>query len=343
VFWSFVIVSALLVYVYPLVALLDWLGIYAFDYASALLIWVLVTVAVWSSFRWPRPTLRTIMVNWMGVGLIFFCLCAAFQFTGLFVKIDPETGAYWILGIGTVLTGLAIANALRVTSKHLHFESSKITRAYRIAQISDVHVGSRGKKFLRQMVEKINDLNPETLVITGDLLDSSDVDHEALSPLKSINSPMVFVVGNHERYSGLEYSLSLLQELGIEVLRDTSLLLDEIQFIGIDDSEHPEQVANTLPSIAMDNTKYRILLYHRPLGWEAAQESGIELMLSGHTHNGQIFPFNLLVKAQFKKIAGLYKNGGNALYVSPGTGTWGPIMRLGSVNEITCITLRPMQ
>ena len=119
------------------------------------------------------------------------------------------------------------------------------------------------------------------------------------------------------------------------------MVLDDIQFVGIDDSDNPGHVADTLPSIAMDKSKYRILLYHRPLGWEDAREHGIELMLSGHTHNGQIFPFNLLVKTRFKKIHGLYQNGGSALYVSPGTGTWGPIMRLGSVNEITCINLRP--
>ena len=95
-----------------------------------------------------------------------------------------------------------------------------------------------------------------------------------------------------------------------------------------------------------------MLLYHRPLGWEAAVEHGVDLMLSGHTHNGQIFPFNLLVKRQFRRISGLYsskdsgKDGAagrpNAhLYVSPGTGTWGPLMRLGSLNEITCIDVKP--
>jgi predicted MPP superfamily phosphohydrolase len=80
-------------------------------------------------------------------------------------------------------------------------------------------------------------------------------------------------------------------------------------------------------------------MYHRPDGLEAAAEAGLDLMLSGHTHNGQIYPFSLLVRSQFSRICGRYQQGDTTLYVSPGTGTWGPVMRLGSANEVTLIEL----
>ena len=88
-------------------------------------------------------------------------------------------------------------------------------------------------------------------------------------------------------------------------------------------------------------SRFNILLYHRPSGWEDAISHGVDLMLSGHTHNGQIFPFNFLVKQQFARIKGHYQKDNAHLYVNCGTGTWGPLMRLGSLNEISCFDLLP--
>ncbi len=118
-------------------------------------------------------------------------------------------------------------------------------------------------------------------------------------------------------------------------------MIGEIQLIGIDDAESVDQVAVQLPLIERASGKYNVLLYHRPLGWLDAFADGVDLMLSGHTHNGQIFPFNWLVRAQFSRLQGLYSasSGAGQHYVSPGTGTWGPIMRLGSNNEITVFNL----
>jgi hypothetical protein len=82
-------------------------------------------------------------------------------------------------------------------------------------------------------------------------------------------------------------------------------------------------------------------MYHRPRGLEAAADAGIDLMLSGHTHNGQIFPFNFVVSSVFDKVKGMYKNGNSRLYVSQGTGTWGPVMRIGTRSEITLFEITP--
>jgi len=94
-----------------------------------------------------------------------------------------------------------------------------------------------------------------------------------------------------------------------------------------------------LSQLELDPEAFKILLYHRPMGLEAAAEHGIDLMLTGHTHAGQIMPFNLVVKRVFAHVRGLATHGPTTLYVSPGTGTWGPVMRLGSRSEITCFEL----
>ncbi|MBT7370546.1 MAG: metallophosphoesterase, partial [Gammaproteobacteria bacterium] len=95
------------------------------------------------------------------------------------------------------------------------------------------------------------------------------------------------------------------------------------------------QVERVLDRMTLDDESFVVLMYHRPHGFEAAARKGIDLMLSGHTHNGQIFPFHLVVKSAFDRVAGLYELGQSRLYVSQGTGTWGPVMRVGTRAEIT--------
>ncbi len=129
--------------------------------------------------------------------------------------------------------------------------------------------------------------------------------------------------------------------LGMITLRQQTYHSDQLTFIGIDDVDDVDQVVQQLPQLSSHAEKFNKLLYHRPLGWESAIESGIELMLSGHTHNDQVFPFNWVVKQQFKRIEGMYEQGNARLYVSSGTSTWGPLMRLGSLNEVTLIELIP--
>ena len=113
-----------------------------------------------------------------------------------------------------------------------------------------------------------------------------------------------------------------------------------IQFVGIGYSDDKKLIKKKLGRLKIAKNKPSVLLYHVPLGMEHAKKKGIDLQLSGHTHKGQVFPFNYLVMIEFRYLAGLYDIDGMKLYVSPGTGTWGPPMRLGSRNEITVLKLR---
>jgi len=342
-FYMLLPVACFFVFAYPLYRLGNWYGApFAIGGVETLLVWLTATVLLWFSFTRPRMLIRYVMAHWLGVGFVLFSLTVVYELARHLAPVNDAAAAVWILIIAAVLTVAAVIASHFIKIKRLNFASNKLTQPHRIVQISDVHIGSRRGGYLRRIVDRINRLQPDTVVITGDLIDSSSVGYDALKPLRNLTARKLFTIGNHERYADLDHALDLLAQLGVEALRQRRVMLgDEIQVIGIDDADAPTQVADQLPRIDRHRDRYTVLLYHRPQGWEAAIEHGVDLMLCGHTHNGQIFPFNWIVKHQFPRISGLYREGGARLYVSPGTGTWGPLMRLGSLNEITCIDLRP--
>ena len=344
-FYIFFLPLCFLVFAYPLNRLGNWYGTEtALGATSTILIWLFASTALWYSFSKPSMHVRYVMVHWMGASFILLTLTLLYEVVRVIAAPDDRIAVPWILAIAGVLVVLSVVAAHFLGVKHLQFHSGKITRPHRIVQISDVHIGSRQGGYLNRIVNRINQLQPDVVVITGDLVDSSAVGHAELNCLNRLRARTLFCIGNHERYADLDKIINLLTELGVESLRQQQVSAGQLQFIGIDDSDERDQVASKLPSIQRRSDQYTILLYHRPQGWEAAMQHGVDLMLSGHTHNGQIFPFNLLVKRQFSRISGLYTNheGDAHLYVSPGTGTWGPLMRLGSFNEITCIDIKPM-
>jgi hypothetical protein len=184
-------------------------------------------------------------------------------------------------------------------------------------------------------MEKVNTLDIDFLCITGDFIDASGIEEEQLSVLRTCSVPIYFTTGNHERYEDLNDILKRLERLGVNILRTRSIIQGQVQLIGIDDRENPAQVEQELSKLAIEHERFVLLLYHRPRGLKAAAATGVDLMISGHTHNGQIVPFNLVVGRVFEQTVGLFNEGLTQLYVSPGTGTWGPIMRLGSRGEVT--------
>jgi predicted MPP superfamily phosphohydrolase len=222
----------------------------------------------------------------------------------------------------------------------------------RIAQLTDVHVGPTiRREFIERVVERTNALEPDVIVITGDLVDGSVEqlrDHVApLAGLKARHG-VYFVTGNHEYYSGVDAWCAELERLGIRVLRNerVSIGTDEASFdlAGIDDFNakgfgrgHGPDLPKALAG--RDPTRELVLLAHQPRAIHEANAHGVGLQLSGHTHGGQIFPWNLFVRLQQPVVSGLAKFGNALVYVSNGTGYWGPPMRLGAPAEITEIVL----
>lgn len=247
----------------------------------------------------------------------------------------------WVLISGITLPaliayGLVNAQWLRVTQLRL---PGKGKARGRLIQISDVHLGSRSPRLLKRIVDRVRTMGGDMLLITGDFIDFRNMDAEILKPLQQLKLPIVFIIGNHERYVDCEAICERLRDAGVIVLRNNSIALGDFHLIGIDDAERRDQVELELAKLPRDDSRYQILLYHRPDGFEAAQQAKIDLMLCGHTHGGQIIPFNWLVKRVFPRLVGLHVLGASHLYVSSGTGTWGPVLRLGTRSEITVFDL----
>ena len=286
-----------------------------------------------------RAVLQVTM-TWVGVSCMGFCVVVVGEVIGLLV---PIPSVYWgagLLAITGTLCAYAFWNAHRLHVKEVTVQVANVKcqakdLAQRVCQISDVHVGSRGVGHLRRVVERVNACAPDVVMITGDLIDVRNVSIDELRVLSEIEAPTFYCTGNHERYVDLEAIDARLRELGIFVLRNEAKTFGDLQIIGIDDADARDQVGRVLPSIEVDSSRYVVLLYHRPDGLEDAAAAGVDLMLCGHTHNGQVIPFNWLVKRVFPRIQGVYRTGATTLHVSPGTGTWGPILRLGSRNEIS--------
>ena len=234
----------------------------------------------------------------------------------------------------------SIINASKIHVSEINIEH--FGTDLRVVQLSDVHIGTvRNSEFLNRIIKKTNSLNPDIVVITGDLVDGSGkLSEETFEPLNKITAPTFIIMGNHEFYEGEQRVINMISGTKAKILRNQNYEINGVNIIGLDYSENKTYVADNLKSIKFNKSNPTILLNHVPLGYEDAEKSGIKLQLSGHTHNGQMFPFTLFVKIRFSKISGLYEIGKMKLYVSSGTGTWGPPMRLGSKNEITLINLR---
>jgi hypothetical protein len=222
-----------------------------------------------------------------------------------------------------------------------------------IVQLTDLHIGATKRRgFASDIVRRSNALSPDVVVITGDLVEgrfgSGREDTLSLAGLRA-RQGVFMVTGNHEYYSGLREWLPELQRLGIRVLRNEHVVIDGDrgggwELAGIEDwnggSVEPDGGPDLARALAgHDPTRPLVLLSHQPRAIYSAAQAGVALMLSGHTHGGQIWPFKYLVRLQQPFLEGLHKLGQTQLYVSPGTGYWGPPMRLGTRGEITRITL----
>ena len=297
---------------------------------------------------WPSERSRfisRIVMTWAGICFLYGSLRFATEILEfLFIQnADSLWALKTALGLGFVLSVYSVLNALKLRTNTIHLKSPKLNKTYNLVQISDVHLGSRSPSFLPKILDEVESNSPDLLLITGDFIDMNGITVEDLAPLRQVSVPIYFIIGNHERYVHLDKILANLAEVGVNILRNTSELWQDIELIGIDDAERKDKVKRELPHINRQPEKFQLLMYHRPDGFSFAAESGVDLMLCGHTHNGQIIPFNFLVKRVFKRIHGLYTIKDSHLYVSPGTGTWGPVMRLGSHNEVTKIILTPDQ
>jgi uncharacterized protein len=228
---------------------------------------------------------------------------------------------------------------------------------FTVAQISDVHVGPTIRRsYLERIVRAVNALKVDMVAITGDLVDGRVQELSAhVAPLSALSSRhgTYFVTGNHEYYSGADAWIGELRRLGIHVLLNQHVVLQHgdaqgsapLVVAGVADfgahhfdPEHRSDPAAALAG-APTHARMRMLLAHQPRSAPAAARAGYQLQLSGHTHGGQFFPWNLFVRLQQPFTAGLHRLQNLWVYTSRGTGYWGPPKRFGAPSEITHLRL----
>ncbi len=262
---------------------------------------------------------------------------------------------YAVIGLVTLVVTGGFINARTPVVRKLELHVGKVVpgnKTLKIVMASDIHLGTIiAKRKANRLVETINELNPDLVLFAGDVVDEDlapVIKNNLGANLGQIRSKLgvYAITGNHEYIGGVEPAVKYLQEHGITVLRDTAILVDNrFYLVGREDrdrsrfigkprkelSELMKTVNTALPVIMMD---------HQPFNLDKAAKQGVDLQLSGHTHHGQMWPFNYITTAMYELSRGYKLIGNTHFYVSTGFGTWGPPVRLGNRPEIVQIILK---
>lgn len=249
---------------------------------------------------------------------------------------------------------LGYMNAANPVKKMLNININKnagVLKSLKIVMASDIHLGTIiNRKRLRKIVNMINSLEPDIILLPGDVVDEdieSVVKQNCGEDLRKLRAKygVYAITGNHEYIGGVEPSVKYLTEHGLIELRDRTVkIADSFYIVGREDRASKgfagilrkplnlllEGVDKNLPVILMD---------HQPVKLEEAENNGIDLQLSGHTHHGQLWPFNFITKKIYEVSMGYKQKGNTHYYVSCGVGSWGPPVRTGNRPEIVQITL----
>lgn len=345
-------------------------GIYASFFLFLLMILmisapVMVRLFVSEGYESAARLLSYIGYSWMAALFFYFCISISIDVFNLIPRIigpiiNMDLSSFIARPRQAFLVSVTLAlgicvygyfEALNIKVERLTIETAKLpsgTDRLRIVQISDVHLGlTVGAERLKRVVRIVDAEKPDILVSTGDLV---DVQVNNLSGLAGLLRDVktrygkYAVTGNHEYYAGIDQSLQFTRDAGFSILRGGQVATSVITVIGMDDPtgvlmgiDRPLDEAGLLKRLPKDS--FILLLKHRPVV-EKDTEGLFDLQLSGHTHKGQIFPFGFLSAISYPMNAGRFDlRGGSILYVSRGTGTWGPAIRFLAPPEVTVIDL----
>ena len=290
------------------------------------------------------------LVRLLNLGFHFLPLPDSIEYLNLKLTVLIIT----VFSVGFILI-YGYINAIHPRINNLNLTISKlspITKSLKIVAVSDIHLGPLiGKKRLELLVKLVNEQKPDIIILAGDILDESQesiIKEDTGNPLRKFNSTygVYAVAGNHEYIGGISTAIKYIQSLNITILRDSSAEINKsFYLIGRDDrgmgrgSNKKRKALNELV-MNLDKSKPLILIDHQPYNLQEAVNNGIDIQISGHTHNGQFWPFNYITKKIFELSWGYKKKVNTHFYVSSGFGTWGPPIRIGNRPEIIVFDLK---
>ena len=304
---------------------------------------------------WVTTFMYKLGTSWFFILLylaMIFLLLDIVRFTRL-VPMDFMRGSWTgLLSVAGVVTLLLVWGYVRYNDKKRAtldiVAENKVPagRAVKIVAASDLHLGyGIGAKELEKWVELINAENPDVVLFAGDVIDTS------IKPLEEEGVAYIFrkirskhgvyaAPGNHEYISGIDRSVRFLEEAGMTVLRDSSVLVDSTFYlVGRDDRSNRHR--ETIPALlaTLDRSKPIVMLDHQPYHLEEVEKNGVDLQISGHTHHGQVWPISLITNIMYEDSYGYLKKGDSHIYVSSGLGIWGGKFRIGTRSEYVVTTL----
>lgn len=312
-----------------------------------------------SSLIWIGSFWLGMMVYFLFGVILLDILRLINHFTGLFpaILVRDWTKTKFITAIAltaiviiTVVAGRINAITPRVFTMNIKVgKKADPLKSLNIVAASDIHLGTIiGNGRLNYLVNKINSMNPDIILLPGDIVDEDlgpVIKQNLGETLKKLNSRygVYAITGNHEFYGGVEAATRYLTDHGIEMLRDKTLKInDSFYLIGREDRTlNQVRKRKTLQELMadVDKSKPVIMMDHQPFELDEAVQSGVDLQLSGHTHHGQLWPFNFITNRVYEVSWGFKKKENTNIYVSSGFGGWGPPIRLGNRPEIVNIKL----
>jgi predicted MPP superfamily phosphohydrolase len=249
------------------------------------------------------------------------------------------------LALAVTVYGLINAAWIRVTRVDVRLPNlPPAWQGRTLALLTDLHLGHiAGPGFLGRIISRLRSLQPDAVLISGDMFDGTTVklDH-LVAPWRNYSAPrgIFYVTGNHDEFAERSIYLDAVQRTGVRVLNNEKVVVDGLQIIGMHDAEAGDaaELRGLLRRAGLDPRQPSILLAHRPGNLAVAEEEGVSLQLSGHTHRGQLWPWTLLVSRIYGPFAyGLYRWKQLQVYTSSGVSTWGPPLRVGTKSEIVLI------
>jgi len=313
---------------------------------------VIASLLAWRYSHFLVQVLYRISAVWLGtLSFLFLAACSCWLLYGgaRVAGLHPNQRvlALLLFGFALLVSLYGVVNAAWTRVRRVSVKLPNLPESWRgrvAALVSDTHLGHvRGYRFMRRIVAMLARLKPDMVLIAGDMYDGTAAKvNELAEPWSNLSPPLgkYFVTGNHEEFTDYTKYVNAVERAGVRVLNNEKVNVDGLQLVGVHfrDSVNDEHLRGILRRADVDRNRASILLTHAPDRVKIAEEEGISLQLSGHTHGGQFFPFTWITSRIYGKfVYGLQRLGKLLVYTSYGAGTWGPPFRVGTTPEIVLI------